>query len=211
MRSHGPDACCPTTWSRICAGPWPRLFDDEDLDAHRARRDPVLAAQPSASAKRKKRSSNRGRTADPELPHPDGGDGDACPSPVPNRLGPGRSEAATTHGTDAAAATGSGVGYSVPSDDQGGFVTYPFIIKELSCLRVWNFGLGQHPRLPESSRHSHPRAVSQFESRIDEKADACSIRGPSRPAPERPRPIRPGPAYRHDMRRTASRPKPKRR
>ena len=32
----------------------PLLFDDEDLDAHRARRDPVLAAQPSASAKRKK-------------------------------------------------------------------------------------------------------------------------------------------------------------
>ena len=32
----------------------PLLFDDEDLEAHRARRDPVLAAQPSASAKRKK-------------------------------------------------------------------------------------------------------------------------------------------------------------
>ena len=32
----------------------PLLFDDEDLDAHRARRDPVLAAQPSAAAKRKK-------------------------------------------------------------------------------------------------------------------------------------------------------------
>lgn len=32
----------------------PLLFDDEDLDAHRAQRDPVLAAQPSASAKRKK-------------------------------------------------------------------------------------------------------------------------------------------------------------
>ncbi len=32
----------------------PLLFDDEDLDAHRARRDPVLKAQPSASAKRKK-------------------------------------------------------------------------------------------------------------------------------------------------------------
>ena len=33
----------------------PLLFDDEDLEAERARRDPVLAAQPSASAKRKKR------------------------------------------------------------------------------------------------------------------------------------------------------------
>ena len=32
----------------------PLLFDDEDLDAHRARRDPVLKAEPSASAKRKK-------------------------------------------------------------------------------------------------------------------------------------------------------------
>ena len=32
----------------------PLLFDDEDLEAERARRDPVLAAQPSASAKRKK-------------------------------------------------------------------------------------------------------------------------------------------------------------
>ena len=32
----------------------PLLFDDEDLEAHRARRDPVLAAQPSESAKRKK-------------------------------------------------------------------------------------------------------------------------------------------------------------
>ena len=37
----------------------PLLFDDEDLEAERARRDPVLAAQPSASAKRKK---GRGRT-----------------------------------------------------------------------------------------------------------------------------------------------------
>lgn len=33
----------------------PLLFDDEDLEAHRARRDPVLPAQPSASAQRKKR------------------------------------------------------------------------------------------------------------------------------------------------------------
>lgn len=32
----------------------PLLFDDEDLEAERARRDPVLAAQPSESAKRKK-------------------------------------------------------------------------------------------------------------------------------------------------------------
>ncbi len=32
----------------------PLLFDDEDLEAHRARRDPVLKAEPSASAKRKK-------------------------------------------------------------------------------------------------------------------------------------------------------------
>ena len=32
----------------------PLLFDDEDLEAERARRDPVLAAQPSDSAKRKK-------------------------------------------------------------------------------------------------------------------------------------------------------------
>ncbi len=32
----------------------PLLFDDEDLEAHRARRDPVLRAEPSASAKRKK-------------------------------------------------------------------------------------------------------------------------------------------------------------
>ena len=32
----------------------PLLFDDEDLDVHRARRDPVLKAEPSASAKRKK-------------------------------------------------------------------------------------------------------------------------------------------------------------
>ena len=32
----------------------PLLFDDEDLEAHRAQRDPVLAAQPSESAKRKK-------------------------------------------------------------------------------------------------------------------------------------------------------------
>ena len=32
----------------------PLLFDDEELDAERARRDPVLAAQPSESAKRKK-------------------------------------------------------------------------------------------------------------------------------------------------------------
>ena len=32
----------------------PLLFDDEELEAERARRDPVLAAQPSASAKRKK-------------------------------------------------------------------------------------------------------------------------------------------------------------
>ena len=32
----------------------PLLFDDEDLDAHRAKRDPVRPAQPSASAKRKK-------------------------------------------------------------------------------------------------------------------------------------------------------------
>ena len=32
----------------------PLLFDDEDLEAHRARRDPMLAAQPSVSAKRKK-------------------------------------------------------------------------------------------------------------------------------------------------------------
>ena len=32
----------------------PLLFDDEDLDAHRARRDPVLKAESSASAKRKK-------------------------------------------------------------------------------------------------------------------------------------------------------------
>ena len=70
-----------------------------------------------------------------------GGDGDACPSPVPNRLGPGRSEAATTDGTDAAAATGDRADPGVPSDDQSSFVTYPFIIKELCCLRVWNFGL----------------------------------------------------------------------
>ena len=33
----------------------PLLFDDEDLEAEQARRDPVLAAQPSDSAKRKKR------------------------------------------------------------------------------------------------------------------------------------------------------------
>ncbi len=33
----------------------PLLFDDEELEAERARRDPVLAAQPSESAKRKKR------------------------------------------------------------------------------------------------------------------------------------------------------------
>ena len=33
----------------------PLLFDDEELEAERARRDPVLAAQPSASATRKKR------------------------------------------------------------------------------------------------------------------------------------------------------------
>ena len=33
----------------------PLLFDDEELEAERARRDPVLAAQPSDSAKRKKR------------------------------------------------------------------------------------------------------------------------------------------------------------
>ena len=32
----------------------PLLFDDEDLDVHRARRDPVLKAESSASAKRKK-------------------------------------------------------------------------------------------------------------------------------------------------------------
>lgn len=32
----------------------PLLFDDEELEAERGRRDPVLAAQPSASAKRKK-------------------------------------------------------------------------------------------------------------------------------------------------------------
>ena len=32
----------------------PLLFDDEELEAERARRDPVLAAQPSESAKRKK-------------------------------------------------------------------------------------------------------------------------------------------------------------
>ncbi len=32
----------------------PLLFDDEELEAERARRDPVLAAQPSDSAKRKK-------------------------------------------------------------------------------------------------------------------------------------------------------------
>ena len=32
----------------------PLLFDDEDLEAHRAQRDPVLKAEPSASAKRKK-------------------------------------------------------------------------------------------------------------------------------------------------------------
>ena len=31
------------------------LFDDEELELERARRDPVLAAQPSDSAKRKKR------------------------------------------------------------------------------------------------------------------------------------------------------------
>ena len=37
----------------------PLLFDDEELEAERARRDPVVAAQPSASAKRKK---GRGRT-----------------------------------------------------------------------------------------------------------------------------------------------------
>ena len=39
----------------------PLLFDDEELEAERERRDPVLAAQPSASAKRKKR---RRRTED---------------------------------------------------------------------------------------------------------------------------------------------------
>ena len=33
----------------------PLLFDDEELETERARRDPVLAAQPSESAKRKKR------------------------------------------------------------------------------------------------------------------------------------------------------------
>ena len=32
----------------------PLLFDDEDLEAHRAQRDPVLKAEPSASGKRKK-------------------------------------------------------------------------------------------------------------------------------------------------------------
>ena len=32
----------------------PLLFDDEELEAERARRDPVLAAQPSDSANRKK-------------------------------------------------------------------------------------------------------------------------------------------------------------
>ncbi|MDE0487674.1 MAG: IS1634 family transposase [Gammaproteobacteria bacterium] len=37
----------------------PLLFDDEELEAERARRDPVLAAQPSESAKRKK---GRGRS-----------------------------------------------------------------------------------------------------------------------------------------------------
>ena len=37
----------------------PLLFDDEELEAQRARRDPVLAAQPSESAKRKK---GRGRS-----------------------------------------------------------------------------------------------------------------------------------------------------
>ena len=120
----------------------PLLFDDEDLEAHRAQRDPVLKAEPSASAKRKKiEAGNRGRTAASQLQDTDGGDGDACPSPVPNRVGPGRSDAATIDGTDDAAATGAGVGQGVPSGQLVRFVSCPFRIKELSCLWVWNFGL----------------------------------------------------------------------
>ena len=96
----------------------PLLFDDEDLDAHRARRDPVLKAEPSASAKRKKtkRETEDGlpihsfKTLMAEMATP-------RPSPMPNRLGPGRSEAATIDGTDAAAATGAGVGQGVPVDN----------------------------------------------------------------------------------------------
>ena len=67
--------------------------------------------------------------------------------------------------------------------------------------------------LPAALRgqHSHLKAGFQLGSRIEENADAYSILGPAKPPAERERPIRPGPAYRHDMRRTDSRRKPKRR
>ena len=44
---------------------------------------------------------------------------------------------------------GGGVGPGVPSEVQGGFVIYSFIIKDLSCLHVRNFGsVDRTQRLP---------------------------------------------------------------
>ena len=47
--------------------------------------------------------------------------------------------------------------------------------------------------------------ASQLESGSDEKAGANSMRGPRRPSSARTSPMSAGPAYRHDLPRTASR------
>ena len=94
----------------------PLLFDDED-HAHRARRDPVLKAEPSASAKRKKtkRETEDGlplhsfKTLMAEMA--------TRARTSAEGFGPGRSDAATIDGTDDAAATGAGLVKVFPVDN----------------------------------------------------------------------------------------------
>ena len=95
------------------------LFDDEELEAERARRDRVLAAQPSASAKRKKSK----RLTKDGLPLHSletlmAAMGTRGPPPLPIALGTGRTLHPAIDRTDPAAATGPGVGQDVPQARQ---------------------------------------------------------------------------------------------
>ena len=139
----------------------PLLFDDEDLEAHGARRDPVLKAEPSASAKRKKtkretedglplhsfktlmaematRARHQCRTAS----DPDG--------PRLQRL----TEPTTTQQRALELVK------VFPSGQLVCFVSCPFRIKELSRLYVWNFGLGQGFGGSLANRSLSPIAVA---------------------------------------------------
>ena len=85
----------------------PLLFDDEDLEAERARRDPVLAAQPSARQTEEEETPHRGRVTAAEPGDADGAPGDPGPPPVPIALGTGRALRPAIDRADPAAATGA--------------------------------------------------------------------------------------------------------